>query len=82
MTTRTRFELTRDAFIYFIEKGGYHEDKIVEFLKKLPKSPNMITHINRTLRQLLTDIRGKVREIDTIYKILLKKWDTIRGPKR
>lgn len=81
MTLPTRYELVIDALSYFIGKGGYHEYKIVEFLKKLPKSPSMIGHINRTLKQLLGDIRGKVHEIDTTYKILLEKWDTIRGPR-
>lgn len=81
MTTSTRYELVVDALSYFIGKGGYYEDKIIEFLKKLPKNPSMVSHINRTLKQLLGDIRGKVCEIDTTYKILLGKWDTIRGPK-
>lgn len=75
MTTSTRYELVVDALSYFIGKGGYYEDKIIEFLKKLPKNPSMVSHINRTLKQLLGDIRGKVHEIDTTYKILLKKWD-------
>ncbi len=81
MTTSTRYELVVDALSYFIGKGGYYEDKIIEFLKKLPKNPSMVSHINRTLKQLLDDIRGKVCEIDTTYKILLRKWDIIRGPK-
>ena len=75
MTVPTRYEFVVDMLSYFIGKGGYHENKIVEFLKKLPKKPSMVGNINPTLRELLDDIRGKVREIDATYKILLDEWD-------
>jgi hypothetical protein len=75
MTVPTRYEFVCDALEYFMSRDGYYEEKIVDFLVKLLGNPNMITHINRTLRDLLTDIRGKVREIDATYKILLDTWD-------
>jgi hypothetical protein len=77
MSVAERYELACDALEYFMQKNGFHEDKIVDFLKKLPKNPSMVGNINRTLRQLLGDIRGKIREIDSTYCLLLKKWDTL-----
>lgn len=75
MSMPERYELACDVLEYFMQKNGFHEDKIVDFVKKLPKNPSMVGNINQTLRQLLSDIRGKIHEIDSTYCLLLGKWD-------